>query len=80
MTERRETRKKEIDLRSLFSLAFGTIIGVGWVTVMGNSDGYMDFPGRSTRGNHRIHRRWPPHGGDRSLLCRGRYDVSGLGG
>ena len=35
MAERRETLKKEINLRSLFSLAFGTIIGVGWVTVMG---------------------------------------------
>jgi amino acid transporter len=28
--------KKEIKLRQLFSLAFGTIIGVGWVTVLGD--------------------------------------------
>ena len=27
--------KKELKLRQLFSLAFGTIIGVGWVTVLG---------------------------------------------
>ena len=27
--------KKEIKLRQLFSLAFGTIIGIGWVTVLG---------------------------------------------
>ncbi len=27
--------KKEIGLRQLFSLAFGTIIGIGWVTVLG---------------------------------------------
>ena len=28
--------KKELKLRQLFSLAFGTIIGVGWVTVLGD--------------------------------------------
>lgn len=27
--------KKELGLRQLFSLAFGTIIGVGWITVLG---------------------------------------------
>lgn len=27
--------KKEIRLRSLFTLSFGTIIGVGWITVLG---------------------------------------------
>jgi APA family basic amino acid/polyamine antiporter len=35
MTTQRDTLKREISLRSLFSLAFGTIIGVGWITVMG---------------------------------------------
>jgi len=32
----RETLRREIRLRSLFSLAFGTIIGVGWITVLGS--------------------------------------------
>ena len=36
MTLQRETLKKEIKLRSLFALAFGTIIGVGWITVLGS--------------------------------------------
>lgn len=31
----RETLNKEISLLTLFSLAFGTIIGVGWITVLG---------------------------------------------
>lgn len=32
----REFLRREIGLRSLFSLAFGTIIGVGWITVLGS--------------------------------------------
>jgi APA family basic amino acid/polyamine antiporter len=32
----REVLRKDIRLRSLFSLAFGTIIGVGWITVLGS--------------------------------------------
>lgn len=31
----RESLRKEISLLTLFSLAFGTIIGVGWITVLG---------------------------------------------
>ena len=31
----REVLGRGIRIRSLFSLAFGTIIGVGWITVMG---------------------------------------------
>ena len=31
----REQLGRGIRLRSLFSLAFGTIIGVGWIIVMG---------------------------------------------
>ena len=32
----RATLKKDIELWSLFSLSFGTIVGVGWITVMGS--------------------------------------------
>jgi len=32
----RETLRRDISLRALFSLAFGTIIGVGWITVLGS--------------------------------------------
>ena len=35
MTEQREALKKDLKLRTLFTLAFGTIIGIGWITVMG---------------------------------------------
>ncbi len=36
MTEERKTLKKEIKLRSLFMLAFGTIIGIAWLIVLGS--------------------------------------------
>ncbi|MFV1988567.1 MAG: APC family permease [Gemmatimonadota bacterium] len=36
MAHEREALEKGIKLRSLFSLSFGTIIGVGWITVMGS--------------------------------------------
>lgn len=35
MTIKRENLTKELSLISLFTLAFGTIIGVGWITVLG---------------------------------------------
>jgi len=36
VTRTREILRMDIRLRSLFSLAFGTIIGVGWITVLGS--------------------------------------------
>lgn len=33
---KRQTLRRELSLRNLFTLSFGTIIGVGWITVLGS--------------------------------------------
>ena len=63
---------KSVIGRLVFSPAFGSMIGAGWITSLGN---WFEKAG-ATGGDHSVSSWWPRDVGDRFVLCGSHTDAA----